>query len=206
MIIRQSNTILFNDDSSDLGGNTLTRGIFRVSEILGKFTAFTSRLGNAGSGDELYTKSTAITAEFMFKKIKEEYEAIFWATGNMDVSLWETNCTFSDPFSSFGGPGSTARFRENANNLGKLVKAPKLRITSSSLTRSADGSSVVVIGWIYSSKLKLPWNPVLAASGETSHYLSADSGRIFRYEERWKSRPWDVVGRLFVPTSDRLSD
>ena len=38
---------------------------------------------------------------------------------------------FSDPFSSFGGnPGSTDRFKANADNLGKFVVNPNLKITS----------------------------------------------------------------------------
>ena len=41
--------------------------------------------------------------------------------------------------------------------------------------------------------------PVLAAAGETSHFIDTDTGLIVRYEERWKSDPWEVVKRLFVP-------
>ena len=51
-----------------------------------------------------------------------------------------------------------------------------------------------------SSKLNLPWRPVLAASGVTSHYLSKDTMLIEKYLESWKSKPWHVVKRLFVPT------
>merc|ERR1719281_350542 len=59
--------------------------------------------------------------------------------------------------------------------------------------------AVVRVGWSFSGKLKLPWRPVLAAAGNTAHYLSAYSGRIVRYEESWISKPWDVVRRLLVP-------
>ena len=31
--------------------------------------------------------------------------------------------------------------------------------------------NVVSIGWVFSSQLKLPWRPVLAAAGTTTHYL-----------------------------------
>jgi hypothetical protein len=43
-------------------------------------------------------------------KIKNEYNQIFWATGDMDLYLWANNCTFSDPFNSFGGNNSSLRF------------------------------------------------------------------------------------------------
>ena len=41
--------------------------------------------------------------------------------------------------------------------------------------------------------------PVLAAAGETLHVIDKESRLITRYEERWKSKPWDVVKRLFIP-------
>ena len=59
---------------------------------------------------------------------------------------------------------------------------------------------VVRVGWVFNCKLKLPWNPILAAAGETTHYLDRNTGLIAIYEERWKSKPWDVVKRLFTPT------
>ena len=58
----------------------------------------------------------------------------------------------------------------------------------------------VRIGWVFNSKLNLPWKPILAAAGETFHYLDANNGLIIRYEETWKSKPWDVVKKLFQPT------
>jgi hypothetical protein len=60
---------------------------------------------------------------------------------------------------------------------------------------------IVRVGWVFSSKLNFPWKPVLAAAGETFHYLDTSSGKIVLYEETWKSKPWDVVKRLFTPTN-----
>ena len=76
--------------------------------------------------------------------------------------------------------------------------SPKSRVTSFEVTEDYQ----VNIGWTFSSKLKLPWRPVLAASGVTSHHLNKDTLLIERYEERWKSKPWDVVRLLFVPSKD----
>jgi hypothetical protein len=58
----------------------------------------------------------------------------------------------------------------------------------------------VRVGWVFSSKLNLPWKPILAAAGETFHYLDSTTGLIIRYEETWKSKPWDVVKRIFTPS------
>ena len=124
------------------------------------------------------------------------------SSGNMDMSLWESNCTFSDPFNSFGGEGSLKRFKTNADNLGKFVDQPKSRVSEVDVTISPKEVSydVIKIAWTFSSKLKLPWRPVLAASGETTHYISKASGKIFLYQEKWKSKPIDVIKRLFIPT------
>jgi len=152
-----------------------------------------------------FTTATART-QYVAEQIKEEYQKLFWATGNMNMELWTDDCTFADPFSSFTGPGSTVRFKRNADTLGRLLINPKLSITSFEIESSkGNGNStkdVVKVGWIFQSKLKLPWKPVLAASGETSHFLDPDTGLICKYEERWKSKTWDVVKRLLVPTKD----
>lgn len=57
-----------------------------------------------------------------------------------------------------------------------------------------------MVGWTFRSKLRLPWKPTLAASGSTTHYVERETGLIYRYEERWSSKPLDVVKRLFVPS------
>lgn len=136
-----------------------------------------------------------------------------------------------DPFSSFGGKGSTQRFKKNADNLGKLVLIPVMKITNSRVDYNyksennidetketqVEGAKkeigniddiartydCVRVSWIFSSKLNFPWKPVLAAAGETFHYLDPFTGLIVRYEETWKSKPWDVVKRLFIPTKEK---
>jgi hypothetical protein len=133
--------------------------------------------------------------------LEKEYASVFWVSGSMDLSLWEDDCTFADPFSSFSGPGSSLRFKKNADALSGLVdqetiKARVLGVES----LSNNGLDVVKVGWTFSARLKLPWRPVLAAAGETSHVLSPTSGKIIEYRESWKSKPFDVVKRLFVPT------
>jgi hypothetical protein len=134
-----------------------------------------------------------------------------------------------DPFSSFGGKGSTQRFKKNADNLGKLVLIPTMKITNYKVDynykkekiedekdfelkedKNENGNDDIArtydcvrVSWIFSSKLNFPWKPVLAAAGETFHYLDPYTGLIVKYEETWKSKPWDVVKRLFIPTKEK---
>lgn len=90
----------------------------------------------------------SISALEMRDLIRTEYENIFWITGQMNMDLWEPTCIFSDPFSSFGGDGSTLRFKRNADALGSLVVDAKIRITSCdiikrSLSLSPGGGGVL---------------------------------------------------------------
>lgn len=175
-----------------LGGNVATRGLFAVTELLRGLLGSPTRQGNSMNKSNNKSKSLQAVAEL----IRKDYEKIFWVTGNMDLSLWADNCTFSDPFSSFGGAGSAKRFKKNADSLGKLVDQPRMRMTSFAIDKDL---SIVTVGWSFSSNLKLPWYPVLAAAGETLHYLDQDSKLIVKYEEKWKSKPLEVVLRLIKP-------
>ena len=180
----------------NLGGDVITQALFTLTETFSKFLPSDTRSSSSSGSDR---SSVARSAAEMEKILVREYEKLFWVTGDMDLSLWEEDCQFADPFSSFGGKGSSKRFQRNAAALGSLVTNPRITLTSVETLLDAD-EAVVKIGWAFQSKLKLPWRPVLAAAGTTAHVLSAGSGRIRRYEETWKSKPWDVVRRLLVPT------
>lgn len=189
---------LFAAGSDSTSRTLLSRTLFSLTETLGRVVG--SPQGEDLKNSKKGPGSSASNLEEIGQQIKEEYEALFWVTGNMDTSLWADDCYFADPFSSFGGPGapgSTLRFEANAKNLGKLVLKPKSRVTSYEVDEQEYS---VKIGWTFQSKLKLPWRPVLAAAGVTTHILSKDTLLIEKYLETWKSRPWDVVKRLFVPT------
>ena len=193
---------LNNIDTNNIG----SRILFKATEIFGQLM----NKDNSKNELELTSKTQGLsTIDKTAQIIKEEYQKLFWVTGEMDLSLWEDDCTFADPFSSFGGPGSAIRFKSNANNLSKLLINPIGRVTEFEVIKDQSykandniierPADIVNIGWTFSSQLKLPWHPILAASGITSHYIARDTGKICLYKEQWKSKPWDVVKRLFVP-------
>ena len=186
-----------------LGGDAASRALFSLTEAFAKilqprtYLKLPSNTVDTAGSNEASGRTTAEMQEIL----RQEYEKLFWVTGSMDMDLWEEDCVFSDPFSSFGGPGSSARFQRNAKALGGLVLNPQGSVTNVEVVEDVDGEGdVVKIGWAFTSKLKLPWRPVLAAAGETSHYLTPRTSKIFKYEERWKSKPLDVVRRLAIPT------
>ena len=184
------------------GGDGVSSILFGLAEVFGKLSNGFLQKQPPNDEKEEHSDKTPIRTEIesiesIGAEIKKEYEKLFWVTGNMRMQLWAPDCIFADPFSSFGGPGSTKRFKSNADNLGKFVIQPRIRIT----TYSIDETELnIKVGWSFSSKLDLPWKPVLAAVGVTSHYLNKETMLIEKYEEVWKSKPWDVVKRLFVPT------
>lgn len=192
--------------------NPISRILFQATELFGsilKVTNVIDKSDNANVASNTITiQPQTISLEEIGQRIKKEYENLFWVTGNMEMSLWEDNCTFADPFSSFGGYGSLRRFKSNADNLSRLVENPVSRVTSFEILQEQKimilsnpvNVDVIKVGWSFSSILKLPWRPMLSASGITAHYISKTSRKIVRYEEAWKSKPLDVVLRLFVPS------
>ena len=151
---------------------------------------------------DVETVTSRISTSEMQRLIEKEYEDVFWVRGSMNLELWEDDCLFADPFSSFGGPGSSRRFKKNADALAGLVDQAtiKAKVTSVETSKTESGLDTVKVGWSFSAKLKLPWKPVLAAAGVTSHELSPVTGKIISYREAWKSKPGEVVKRLFVPS------
>lgn len=168
--------------------------VFKLTEGLSQFgSIFNQANGSVGQNNMLRGKKSLSS---LATSLKEDYEKVFWATGDMNMDLYASNCTFSDPFSSFGGEGSTKRFKNNADSLGKLIISPKCKVSRVDVDAVAKSVSVE---WSFTSLLSLPWRPVLSAAGITTHFIN-DGGKIIKYEERWKSKPVDVVLRLFKPS------
>lgn len=184
-----SSLVLCSTDRNKIGGDQLSKILFSFSESFG-------RLVSSSESKIFITNSLPTTFEEATSRIQSEYEDIFFATGNMDMALWAKNCTFADPFSSFGGPDSLQRFKNNADNFSKFLSDPSLRIVKVSSNME---ERTVSVEWVFKSYLKLPWRPILAAAGETTHYLDEQFQTIL-YQERWKSKPFEVIKRLFVPT------
>lgn len=185
-----------NNDIESAADSAARRSLFGLAEALGQ--VFSPR----GDDTKAAAEETALPAgkkslEALTDIIRKDYETVFWATGNGNFDVFDEDCLFADPFSSFRG---LKRFKANAENLGKFVIDPKLRVTKCEVARNDAGEDVVIIGWSYSSKLKLPWRPVLAAAGETSHTVDSGSGLVREYREAWRSDVWEVVFRLLKPS------
>ena len=117
----------YDDNDSDLGGDRASQALFSLAENLGKITSFTNTkagidndnhndIDNGKDEDNNNLKNESIdtkmskkmernkkisdsyTVSEMEKLIKEEYEELFFVTGNMKMDLYRDGCVFADPF------------------------------------------------------------------------------------------------------------
>ncbi|KAI8463095.1 MAG: SOUL heme-binding protein [Monoraphidium minutum] len=128
--------------------------------------------------------------------IRADYELDYFISGAAPMDAYADDCRYSDDFAAFGGPGATRRFKQNVANLGGLLS--EVRIDVDSDWKVVD--SRVTTNWRFQGIVKgLPWRPLLAAAGSTTHVIDADSGLVVEHIERWKADPGEVVARLLRP-------
>ena len=174
------------------------------------------------------TKLTTTTSPndllIIANNIKNEYEKRL--TDTMDYSLWADNCVFTDSSTSFGGSsGSIDRYKAYNDSMVPYVENPVVKITGLELEKMVTDDVlaatteeiveigarlspkfysktyyVVRIGWEFSCHLKLPWRPVYAIAGITTHYVDPSTHLIVRHEERYTSDHWETFKQLFFPT------
>ena len=136
----------------------------------------------------------ALTRAEAMASIEADYKADYFVTAEGAMDAYAPDCTFSDDFSSYRG---VDRFKRNVANLGNFIEEGSLNIDAE-LQELADGS--VRSKWTFSSVLKLPWRPRLAASGTTTHVFDANN-RVIEHNERWESDISAVLANLLRPAN-----
>ena len=136
----------------------------------------------------------ALTRAEAMASIEADYKADYFVTAEGAMDAYAPDCTFSDDFSSYRG---VDRFKRNVANLGNFIEEGSLNIDAE-LQELADGS--VRSKWTFSSVLKLPWRPRLAASGTTTHVFDANN-RVVEHNERWESDISAVLANLLRPAN-----
>ncbi|KAK9915073.1 hypothetical protein WJX75_004413 [Coccomyxa subellipsoidea] len=125
--------------------------------------------------------------------IKRDYDSNYFVSGRGEMSAYESDCLFADPFAGFKG---VERFKKNVSNLGSLMEDIKLDMLDWRETDEA-----LETKWRFSAVLTLPWRPRLAASGGTTHVFSQETGRVIKHIEAWDVEPSAVVRSLLKPSS-----
>lgn len=78
------------------------------------------------------SKSRAISREEAVARLKTDFDRFYFVTGQMDLDLYEEDCTFSDPFVAFQG---RQRFKVHETDAdGRRVSEPRFSSLSDTIT------------------------------------------------------------------------
>jgi len=144
-----------------------------------------------GAADDSEPAAT-IPWEEAVSRLRSDYDRVYFVTGKMDLGLYEPDCEFADPFVSFRG---LDRFKKNLDNLGSFMEDVQLVVDEFS---ADEESGKVETKWKFKCTLGLPWKPVLAASGGTSHVFNGRN-RMAQHVESWNIDPAVALRQLVRP-------
>lgn len=165
------------------------KSVWYGAELLGKLIGG----GKKGAAEEAVAEaSVALSWPQLVASIKEDYDAKYFISGKGSMSSYRDQCEFADPFVSFKG---TLRFKQNVSNLGGLMIDPKLEVFE---FVEDESKREIRTRWRFSCVLGLPWRPLLAAAGGTTHVFD-DQLYCIQHIESWDVNPAKVVSQLFRP-------
>ncbi|GAB4816722.1 hypothetical protein N2152v2_003768 [Parachlorella kessleri] len=126
-------------------------------------------------------------------EIRADYDQNYFVSGAGAMKAYAPDCLFADPFTGFRG---VQRFKKNVSNLGSLILDKKLDIYS-----WEEGEDSLKTKWRFSAVLDLPWKPLLAAGGSTTHVFDKETGLVVKHLEDWDADPGKVLRRLLRPAA-----
>ncbi len=115
-------------------GTTL-QAIWSATEVLGNVAAAAMNPGIKRNEVSRVSEQVrgAVSEEEALERLKEEYVKEYFLSGEMDLSLYENDCVFADPFASFRGK---ERFKNNLANLGLFISQSEARLLQLSITNT----------------------------------------------------------------------
>jgi hypothetical protein len=168
------------------------------AEMLGNMVG-AAKKGNTNNSTTKNETSTSggqqtLTREQAIDSIRQDYNVNYFVSGQGDLSAYDPDCRFADPFASFRG---TERFQRNVGNLGGMLQDVQLDISEFSETKEGN----LKTRWKFSAILDLPWKPRLAAAGGTIHVLDPTTNLVVEHIESWDVKPGAVVKSLLKPSA-----
>lgn len=138
------------------------------------------------------------TPEQLLEGLRRDYlEAYLW-TGDIDPSLYEPSCSFTDPTISFKGLDV---FQRNVASLRPLVNnfVDRYGVQLLSIERVDDESSIVA-RWRMWGELNFFWKPCIDVVGRTQFIYSPQNGnRVCAYNETWEISAAEALLQLLRP-------
>uniref|UniRef100_A0A6S8L2C6 Uncharacterized protein n=2 Tax=Eukaryota TaxID=2759 RepID=A0A6S8L2C6_DUNTE len=163
------------------------KGVWYAAELFGKIVGKQQVEANPSPQKKM-------TRDEMIDSIRADYAKNYFVSGAGEMAAYAEDCVFADPFVAFPG---TKRFKQNVSNLGGQMQDIKLKVYDFQF----EGDNKVHTKWRFSCILNLPWKPLLAAAGGTTHVLDLERGQIVEHIEQWDIEPSKVVSQLFKPSA-----
>lgn len=172
----------------------LLKAVWSATEVLGNVAATISGGTKDGLSEvEVPPERTALSPDEALRALREEYEKEYFLSGEVDLSLYEDDCVFADPFASFKGK---ERFKNNLSNLGLFILDSQAKLLALDVLQS--DPLVIKSRVMVKLQLNLPWKPVLAWPWSVKHVFSA-RGLIAQHIEGWEVAPAEGVAQVFRP-------
>jgi len=170
----------------------LLKVVWSAAEALGNIAA-TVKGGNKDSTGVTEQVHAAMTQDEALERLTKEYANEYFLSGEVDLSLYEDDCVFADPFASFRGK---ERFKNNLSNLGLFITQSQARLLS--LTVTQEEPLIIKSRVMVKLQLNLPWEPVLAWPWSVEHVFS-ERGLISEHIEGWEVSAGEGVKQVFRP-------
>ena len=156
--------------------------------------------------DEVENRSAILSApadpELLLQSIASDFNRGYLFTGDINFSIYDEDCKFTDPTISFRG---LSTFKRNINAIRPLLDNFLLdrEVILYSCEFSNDNSNKIVATWKMSGGVKLFWNPRIDLTGETTFSFDRkkETGSCFivDYFERWDIAPSAALLQLLTP-------
>ncbi|KAF8060508.1 hypothetical protein HT031_004684 [Scenedesmus sp. PABB004] len=167
----------------------------------------------------------------VLEAIRADYAADYFISGKGDMTAYDPDCLFADPFvSRRRAPARFSRGRARPRRAACArrtdARAPRRAACAQvsfrgterfkknvsnlgalisdvdlQITRWEVAGNTLEAHWRFSAILALPWRPRLAAAGSTTHVIDGARGVVVEHIERWASEPGEVVARLLKPAA-----
>ena len=159
------------DDTGD--SDAVTKASWYAVEAFGKVFGSPLRKGTPSASTDRPPNSLKETQQ----RIQQDNEREYFLSGEIDELIYDTDCTFADPFVSFQGRD---RFVDNLARLGSFIT----KYSAKPLSYQVDeDSSAVTTKFMVKLQLNLPWKPVLAWPWGVRCEIDPDTYLITLHEE-----------------------
>ena len=193
---RQSCLLMRADEGEKQGSQDVTpmlRAVWSATEVIGNAAAALSGSGKdkkRGDAGSLPVRAK-LTEEEALQSLRDEYEREYFLSGEIDMSLFEEDCLFSDPFAGFRGK---ERFKNNLENLSLFISRSQAKLLKLEVTQR--DPLIITSRVMVKLQLNLPWKPVLAWPWSVE-YVFSDRGLIAEHNEGWEVSAREGVAQVF---------